>query len=105
MIIFSILSLLVAFLFVLLGIQFRRGKWLRLIAGNNFNELPQEVAINSGKKTGFVMCFAGLFCIFIAWWLLFSENQVLLWIVLGIYLFFSLLLLVTSLKKWIKEGI
>ena len=43
MLLFSQILLIVCavFLFVL-GIKFRQGKWLRLIAGNTFNDKPKE---------------------------------------------------------------
>jgi hypothetical protein len=100
----SIFLLVLMILFTLIGIQFRRGKWLRLIAGNTFGDIAKEDAARIGRKTGIMMYFAAFICLFVAWWLLFSDNQVLLWIVMGISLILSSIILVSSLKKWIRDS-
>lgn len=104
MVIVSIFLLGLMILFILMGIQFRRGKWLRLIAGNTFGDLAKEDAARIGRKTGIMMYFAAFICLFVAWWLLFSDNQLLLWIVMGFSLILSIVILVSSLKKWLKDG-
>lgn len=100
----SIFLLILMILFILMGIQFRRGNWLRLIAGNTFGDLAKEDAARIGKKTGIMMYFAAFICLFVAWWLMFSDNQVLLWIVMGVSLIPSSIIFVSSLKKWIRDG-
>lgn len=100
----SIVLLVLMILFIIMGVQFRRGKWLRLIAGNTFGDLAKEDAVKIGRKTGIVMYFAAFICLFVAWWLLFSDNQVLLWIVMGISLILGGVLLVSSLRQWIRDG-
>lgn len=104
MVIVSIFLLVLMILFILMGIQFRHGKWLRLIAGNTFGDLAKEDAARIGRKTGKMMYFAAFICLFVAWWLLFSDNQLLLWIVMGVSLIPSSIILVSSLKKWIRDG-
>lgn len=100
----SVVLVLLAFLFVLLGAQFRRGKWLRLIAGNTFGDLPADEAVVVGRKTGIVMYVSAILCLFVWWWLFYSENQVLLWWVLAIFLILCGILLFTSLRNWVKTG-
>lgn len=104
MLIFSMILLLLLVFFIVIGRQFRRGKWLRLIAGNTTHDLPKKVEIQFAKKTGLVMYSAGAFCLFIAWWLLFSDNQLLLWLVFGAILILSGIILVINLRRWIKDG-
>lgn len=41
--------LLIGILLIGVGIQFRRGKWYRLIAGNTFNDKPIKIQKNAAK--------------------------------------------------------
>jgi hypothetical protein len=102
--ILGIILIVLMLMFILMGVQFRRGKWLRLIAGNTFGDLAEETAIKIGRQTGIVMYLAAVMCLFFAWWLMFSNNQVLFWSGIGILLIGSGILLVSSLRRWMKHG-
>lgn len=99
-----IFSLLLAVVFFLLGWQFRRGKWLRAVAGNTFGELPREQALKVGRSTGLVLYYAGGFCLFTAYYLQLGRFDGLFYTVFGITLVLALGLLVSRLKVWVKEG-
>lgn len=104
LVIASIFLLVLVILFTLMIIQFRGGKWLGLIAGITFDDIAKEDAARIGGKTGIMIYFAAFVYLFVAWWLLFIDNQVLLWIVMCISLILSSIILVSSLKKWIMDG-
>lgn len=96
--------LVFAILFLIVGVQFYRGKWLRLLSGNNYGELPVKEAIIIARKSSYLMFFAAIYIIFLWWWLYFSENIVLFWCVTGVALLVSVVIPVKSLHHWIKTG-
>ncbi|EGO7946533.1 hypothetical protein FEW58_000681 [Enterococcus faecalis] len=57
MFIASIFLLILMILFILIGIQFRRGNWLRSIADNTFGDIAKEDAAKIERKTGRVRHF------------------------------------------------
>lgn len=59
-------TLLIALLFLVLGIQFQRGKWLQLIDGNTFGELSKSDPQKAGKCTSYCMYIVFLFFLAIA---------------------------------------
>ncbi|WGI20112.1 hypothetical protein [Latilactobacillus sakei] len=95
---------LFAILCIVLGIQFQRRRWLRLIAGNSFGDLPLEKSISVSQQTSWFMYLLGLFSLFICWWLNFSRNRMLLWIGIGIILLSCGVILIKAIKEWIKTG-
>ncbi|EKQ3613518.1 TPA: hypothetical protein ACN1ND_000327 [Enterococcus faecalis] len=62
----EILLIIVASFLLLLGINFRKGRWLRLIAGNIFNDYPNEKAEVTGKLLGIVLYGASLCLLILA---------------------------------------
>ncbi len=100
----TILFFLLTILFIVLGVQFRRGQWLRILSGNTFGDLSKEKAISVGRKTSRLMYFSAVFCLFMWWRITFSENQLLFWCVIGIALIVSGFTLIKALKEWIRTG-
>ncbi|MBO0428441.1 hypothetical protein JZO82_04635 [Vagococcus fluvialis] len=56
----EILLTILAVLIFIMGFKFRQGKWLRLIAGNIFNDNPIE-AKSVAPYVGIVMYMANIF--------------------------------------------
>lgn len=54
-------------LFLIVGIQLLRGKWLRLVAGNTFGDLPTKQAKICGKFVGGSLIVFALFFLLIQW--------------------------------------
>lgn len=50
--------MLIALLLIVIGVQFIRGKWLRLLAGNLFGEIPKSKTVKSGRVVG-SLCLIG----------------------------------------------
>lgn len=63
--IIEILLVVLAFLIFIMGYKFRRKKWLRLIAGNTFNDSPKE-ASNIAPFVGILMYIASIFVLLTA---------------------------------------
>ncbi|WP_314576151.1 hypothetical protein [Enterococcus gilvus] len=103
-IVITILFFLLTILFIVLGAQFRRGKWLRLLSGNTFGDLPKEKAISAGRKTSRLMYFSAGFCLFLWWWITFSEKQLFFWCGIVIVLIVSGFTLIKVLREWIRTG-
>ena len=100
----TVLVFPLVFLFIILGVKFQRGKWLRLLSGNAFGDLPKEKAISVGRKTSRLMYFAAVFCLFLCWWINFSESQLLFWFGIGVALLVSGFTWLKSLKEWVRTG-
>lgn len=100
----TILIFLFTLVFIILGVQFQRGRWLRLLSGNTFGDLSKEKAISVGRKTSRLMYFSAGFCLFMWWWITFSENQVLFWFGIGVALIAGGFTLIKALKEWIRTG-
>lgn len=100
----SLLFFLLTCLFIILGVQFHRGRWLRLLAGNTFGDLPKEKTLLASKETSHLMYFSAVFCLFIWWWLTFSKNRLLFWCGVGLALIVYGITLIKSLKEWLRTG-
>ncbi|OFI46895.1 hypothetical protein BG262_03650 [Floricoccus penangensis] len=55
-----IFILILGLLFIILAIQFRRGKWSRLIAGNTFGDRPKEKVDKAAKTVSNLLIYIGL---------------------------------------------
>ncbi|EOL43185.1 hypothetical protein RV11_GL000600 [Enterococcus phoeniculicola] len=96
------ICLLLAFLFLLLGIQFHRGKWVLLIAGVT-KSTPKELAQKNGKVASYCMYFAFIYCLllglsFLMQQTIFLRGMIILGILVGIGG------IVYALKEWVKNG-
>ena len=93
-------------LFAFWGWKLRQGKWLRSMAGNNFNELPKEKALKEGKTNGLLMYGSGIFILLfiLPIW---SDNELLftaiIWLT-GIVTILGLAFAVHSIVEWMKHG-
>jgi len=55
----EILLIFLALFIFIMGFKFRQGKWLRLIAGNNFNDNPKD-AKDVAPYVGIIMYIASI---------------------------------------------
>lgn len=62
---FSALSIL----FFVVGYQLRRGKWLKLLAGNWEQDIPLNRAQEIGRSTGIIMYICTIFFISLSVWI------------------------------------
>lgn len=96
-------TLLIGLLFLMFGIQFQRGKWLRLIACNNFGKLSKSDAQKAGKCTSYCMYIVFLFFLAIAF-CFGTENLK----ILRLLVVFSVLIaefgIFYATKEWLKNG-
>lgn len=51
----SVISVMIGILLLVMGYKFRKGKWLRLIAGNMFNDAPDDKEKEIGKVLGILL--------------------------------------------------
>lgn len=65
---FFLLSSL-SILFFVVGYQFRRGKWLKLLAGNWEQDMPSDKAEKVGKATGIIMYICTIYFIALSIWI------------------------------------
>lgn len=93
-----------AILFFIWGYQLRRGKWLKSLAGNNFDEFSKEKVEKLGKSSGILLYLSGLFCISLGFVPFLGRNyrQFILFLI-GIITIVSLFLVINSLSDWIKN--
>lgn len=68
-----LLLIIVSIVLLIMGFQFRKGKWLNLIAGNTFNDYPHNTAIESGKIIGIIMYISSIILIFLAIYILIHK--------------------------------
>lgn len=88
----------------MIAFKWRRGKWIRLLAGNIFGDIPEE-AKKSAEKCSILISVAGVFILLITLSLVFDwEDSKLTLALVGVFLAFSLYHLVVSLKDWVKNG-
>lgn len=88
-----------------IGSQFLRGKWLKLMSGNNFHgDLPTGVAAKAAKTSGIATLVCGIYLFFVAYyfWQLFTAKVLLT--VTGIVLLAALIFLINRLLAWVKTG-
>lgn len=95
---------LVIFGFLILAIQLFRGKWLRLIAGNTFGDLPKEAAIRAGRVVGWLL--VGLIVLFglIIADTFFHIFGALIKLILLVITITSFYLILKYLRHWVKTG-
>jgi len=68
-ILFCILFIALSILFFIVGYQLRRGKWLKLLAGNWEQDIPLKKAQKIGKSTGIIMYICTIFFIVLSVWI------------------------------------
>ncbi|KAF1298161.1 hypothetical protein BAU15_09965 [Enterococcus sp. JM4C] len=90
-------------LFLIIARQFQRGRWLRLIAGNTFGEIPKDKLQKVSKQSSHWMYFASLFSILIALSLL-TENRKILYFCLILTIIIGAIGISYSLVTWLKNG-
>lgn len=96
---------LLAGVLFLVAFKWRRGKWLRLLAGNTFGDIPVDEAKKSAGKCSVLLNTSGVFILLITLSLVFSwEDNKLTLALVGVFLAFSLYHLVLGLKDWVKNG-
>lgn len=99
-----IFVVIVMFGFLIAAVQLFRGKWLRLIAGNTFGDVPKKTAKKAGRIVGWLLIagilFMGLLILdFVFHIFSFVINIILIVItVAAFYVIFS------YLRHWIKNG-
>lgn len=101
-IIATALMIILSGVLIIFGLKLRQGKWLRLIAGNTFNDLPTTQAQKIGKLTGLILYGSALLCLIISFIILYKTKLTSL-IILSITL--SLLvgfMVIFSIRKDIK---
>lgn len=64
-ILIEFLLIALALILSLMGYKFKKGKWLRLIAGNTFNDFPKE-ASDISPFIGILMYVASIFVLITA---------------------------------------
>lgn len=64
-ILIEFLLIALAFMLSLMGYKFRKGKWLRLIAGNTFNDYPKK-ASDIAPSIGVLMYAVSIFILITA---------------------------------------
>ena len=102
-VIISIFFILLALLFLLMGIQFQRGKWLKLLAGNTFGGIPNDNAKIVGKSTSYCMYFASIFCFVLAFGI-FRDNSKVVYFTIILVFFVGVVSIIYALSNWLKNG-
>lgn len=98
-------GILLAGVLFLVAFKWRRGKWLRLMAGNIFGDVPEEEAKKTAGKCSVLINTSGVFVLLLTLSIVFSwEDSRLTLALLGLFLAFSLYHLVVGLKEWVKNG-
>lgn len=97
--------LLIGMLLISVGIQFRRGKWYRLIAGNTFNDKPIKIQKNAAKGASNIAFIVGALQIVFFIFIKMKLNTRLLIIVVVIPLvLYAFYMIFHFLKDFIKNG-
>ncbi|MGM0124598.1 hypothetical protein IGI37_001976 [Enterococcus sp. AZ194] len=97
------LTIVFALGLLLVGRQFQKGKWLRLLAGNTFNELPKEKLAKTAKSCSYCLYFTSLLCLLSALALV-LNNPLLLYLVCILGVIYGITGICYAFKKWLKNG-
>lgn len=87
---------------ILIGRQFRRGKCLRMLAGNSFNDLPKEQVAKTGKLTALFLFLIALDSLLVAFYILSNKGKMVVVIMTGCILVASVLIFIRSMVQWLK---
>lgn len=87
--------------FLVLCIQFFRGKWLRLLAGNTLGDISPVVAAKAGKHVALIMLIFGLALILLA----FSDSRtdMLSLILFSVGTIYTISLVILTYYFWLKS--
>ena len=64
-----LLLTLVGLILFIIGFQFRKGNWLRLIAGNSFNDVPLKKSKGMARVIGVVLYISSIVLVGLAMYL------------------------------------
>ncbi|OTN89884.1 hypothetical protein A5819_002382 [Enterococcus sp. 7E2_DIV0204] len=90
--------------FLVAGIQFIRGKWLFLLAGNNFGQATNKEATRAGRIVGLIFLLTFLLCITIMFSIIYDFRLTFLPVIMGIVLLYSYVVIIRYIVHWIKNG-
>lgn len=99
----SSLTILLGVLFLILAIQFKRGKWLRLLAGNTFNDFTNDQSKKLGQSTSYCMYLSSVFCFILSYSFIY-ENLKLLCFVAILVFFIGCIGIIYAFRSWLKNG-
>lgn len=94
-------GILLAGLLFMVAFKWKKGKWLRLLAGNTFGDASLEKARNITKKCSVLINVTGIFILLITLSIVFSLDSKIILSLLGIFLIYAGYYLVVSLKEWV----
>lgn len=100
-----ILLAVLGFIFIIIGVQFRRGKWYALVAGNTFKDKPSNIQKEGANKASLFLFFIGIF--FIAFYildLLSINSRTLLFLFVALTMIYSIYSIIKTIKNYIKFG-
>ncbi|MEI5994314.1 hypothetical protein [Candidatus Enterococcus mansonii] len=104
MLIALIFLFLISVFFLITGMQFIRGKWLFLLAGNNFGQAPTKVAIRAGKIAGTIFLLMSVLSIVVLFSIIYNVRLNFLPFIIIIAMLYSFIVIVRSIKYWLKNG-
>lgn len=87
--------------FLVLCIQFFRGKWLRLLAGNTFGDISPLAAAKAGKHVALIMLSFGLALILLAF--ADSRTDMLSLILFSVGTIYTISLVILTYYFWLKS--
>lgn len=92
-------------LLIIVGIQLRRGKWYRIVAGNTFKDKPIEVQKKGALGASSIAFLVGVFLLIVYILMFFDiQTRFLIIPVIVIAIVYSLFTLYKYLKRFIKYG-
>lgn len=97
----QIFLLTVGGVFLVLCIQFFRGKWLRLLAGNTFGNISPVMAAKDGKHVALIMLIFGLALILLAF--TDSRTDMLSLILFSVGTIYTISLVILTYYFWLKS--
>ena len=86
-----------------MGIQFQRGKWLRLSTGNTFGDIPNDKVKKVGKSTCYCMCFSSIFCFVLSYGIFRDNSKILCFMTIFGFIIGSVGI-IYALNSWVKNG-
>lgn len=99
------LLVVLAILFLICAIQFKRGNWLKLVAGNTFSDSDMATQMRSAKSTAnFLFIISGFFLFFYVMDYFDIKVRFIFILFVASILIYSLVKIIKYIKHYIKFG-